>query len=326
MKEEYIKCTKCNYEFYPSKYYMYCNEDGTIKYYPKISVGWCLNCNQFVNVQEGIEFQDVLDRYHKLKHEIENLNHKFFKFKSTKSKIKALQEQIAENELLLSLLDGHDSYAACTKCDSTNIIRKDLRHSFWAHNCLGHLTIVEEESDVLYRMGYKEIYPVIECDDIDWIEKISRCALDMIMNHNVFAFEQYKVAYMLDHSDMKYHLYVRTAFIYAFLSMEKEIDISSKEFSVQLYNYLGDDINEGTTLEVFQEIFMRCYDFFDKEIYYFKVGKYFVPSKIVYPMLHPTEISYSHDLHEQVVRLDESIWIWKIVLDTYRGYFRAEYE
>lgn len=315
---KYIGCTSCDYS-YPLIYnYIYSNNENTIIILPEIKVGWCLDCNDFRDIQIGIKINDVLKKIIPHKNELARLDSSFIKLPHTKRRIESLRKEVLECEFLMSILDNKDSYSSCTKCGSTNVIFKDIDKSIWYHNkCNGHYIFKDDHEDIRFRVEPVRIFPVTKKENKNIIELIARCSLDMFGNHNVAMFN-YKMYGYMPTKDGIYWLFIRQAFIIAHLCYDKEIELNDILIK-SLYDYIG--AKDRLSYEEYKSYILRSFVFFDKEIYYSKVGEYFVPSKICYPFIYPLTEDFSHDLTTQVIDLKDSFLIWKVITDTYSTYF-----
>lgn len=316
---KYIACTSCNYLYSLNNDYIYSNDEGSIKYNPQINVGWCLECNDFRDIQIGIKVDDIRDKKKLCEKELGSLKKKIIKFPSIKHRIKFLENEILEYDFLIYILNNKDSYCSCTKCGSTNIIFKDIDNSIWAHRkCIGHFVFKDINEDIRFRIEPIRIFPVTRRKSINILELILRCSIDMFDNHNV-AMYQYKLFnYIPIIEDGIYYLYIRQAFVIANLRIDKKIVIDDI-FIRNMYNYMG-DIN-NISFDEYKSYINKAIAFFDTEIYLSKVGEYFIPTKICYPFIYPKTEDLSHELNHHVIDIMDSFPIWNVVQYTYFAYF-----
>ena len=317
---KYIGCTSCDYRYPLIFNYIYSNDDDTIRIYPELKIGWCLHCNDFRVIQTGIRINDVINKKISYTNELGRLERKFIKLPQTKDRIGYLRNKILECDFLIYILDNKDSYNSCTKCGSTNVIFKDIEKYIWCHNknkCIGHYVFKDDHEDIRFRIEPARIFPVTKEENINIVELIAMCSLDMFGNHNVAMFN-YKMYDYIPTKDGAYCLFIRQAFIIAHLCYDKEIELNDTLIK-SLYDYIG--AKNSISFEEYKSYILKAFDFFDKEIDYSKVGKYFIPSKICYPFVYPKIENLSHDIRKKVIDLADSFPIWNVITYTYQTYF-----
>ena len=154
----YILCTRCDFEQpYPFDgcLYKYRCPGGEEVLVP-VCIGWCMHCNKFVIVQEGLVVSHLISRLATLKKRLITIKKSFLYHLSSswKREAKDLLFRIDTISKQLLILNGRNSLNACLTCGSVEVfpITKDIE-TFSHIDCGGDFRYYMDEDGIRFHIA-----------------------------------------------------------------------------------------------------------------------------------------------------------------------------
>lgn len=269
---KYAKCSHCGTEFDIGGYFYNYFYPQLTHYsrYPKIKVGWCSECKEFVDVQMGINYSDIYNEGKRINEELNSLSKKWIKTNSVKEKIRMLSKEQFECNVILEMLNGRDSLCSCTKCGGINISIKDLeKHPTVCPKCnIGILEVETRKDDILFRLGDKVLSPVFPNGDlyVDMMQ-VYNCANAMFFNEYYYWRSIGQKAKFYNIENYACSMINRNAYVFALLLKHKKIRFNRSEIADVFYKYFWKDATADDDKEKFNKMFSFDLKFYDDELY-----------------------------------------------------------
>lgn len=286
---ELVKCTHCEYEhLYSIGLYLYGNSLH-FPIYPKVKKGYCLNCNEFVDVQEGLEIDYVMKEFERCNNELSTIEKKWFKNKNDSNKILQLKSNYSDYISLIKNLDFRSSISSCIKCGHSNIVYKDIDKFTWVcPKCgIGRLYKCTEESDVIFRIKPKIIKPVVDGKRFRLGYWIFKCCYDLLYSE-LYILNKESTNYIPPSSLIEL-ITERFSFVFGWLAVYKNDLISSNIlktirdlYSICDYSIYLSEIDFGNRI-------LKDMEFYKNEILFMSTNKFDITYSILQNLFYPKD-------------------------------------
>ena len=191
-----IKCSHCDYEYekdyYPSSFTTYKYKGITQTFeYPKVYTGWCINCNGFRSIAQGIKLKELLEKKANAIARLVKLGNKFINLSNSTSEIKQIINQIEAYSIIEYEMQGKDTVDTCIHCGKSQIIHKHISKPIWAcPKCKnGILYLQTSNEDFLLRRGIAEIpFPKQSKKVYDLYDRIIICCFELMDNETAYLY------------------------------------------------------------------------------------------------------------------------------------------
>lgn len=311
-------CRHCGKQYEVSGlYYNYGYKHITKLPYPKVSKGWCINCNNFVDIQLGYHKQEIEEQERLIDKELEGYNGVFSFIKSHAQKHRLLNLK-SELSLMKTFLNNEDrSYDCCLECGSSNVIFKNLEDGFWVcPQCnLGRLEIIEEEDDLLFRLADKIISPSTNKSSLNLPLWVLVCAYELLKTEFVF----------LNDKEISYNpsIIENTCLVVAFLEVIQGLKPNVRKDLLDEFCLYDSTIKKIPYRELIPW-FESAIEFYKKELAYMKDAEHPLPTEILQNLLCSSpqkqtniDAKFMSELHILL-----QFELWNYIIDIIKIYFK----